>query len=81
MVYHLVYPPSTHYKICLHINCLWQLGHIKWCALSEVMFMYSAPLVVVYKLYPQFMYSLICVNRHKMVYRLVYPKLTVTSTE
>ena len=56
MVYYLVYPPSTHYKICLHINYLGRLNHMKWCALSEVMFTYSAPLVVEYKLYPHIMY-------------------------
>ena len=56
MVYHLVFPLSTNFKICLHINYLEQLGYIKWCALSEVVYTCNAPLVVEYKLYPQFMY-------------------------
>ena len=52
----MVNPPSTHYKICLHINRLRPVVYMKWCALSEVMFMYSAPLIVMYKLYPHIMY-------------------------
>ena len=35
MVYHLVYPPSTYYKICLHINYLGRIDHMNWCALRE----------------------------------------------
>ena len=26
----MVYPPSTRNKICLHINYLWEVKHMKW---------------------------------------------------
>ena len=40
----------------IYVNSSCDQNEVKWCALSEVMFMYSAPLIVMYKLYPHIMY-------------------------